>query len=98
MKIFSLCNPREQISRNGSRENAEGKVLSSRKHTLLKWREVCIIGKKQKRWGGGAHLSNSSFHYFAIKATRHYGGLILTVFELMKGLNTSHNVHNDPPV
>lgn len=50
--------------------------------------------------GGGGHLSNSSFHYFAIKATRHYGGggLILTVFELMKGLNTTHNVHNDPPV
>lgn len=96
MKIFSLCNPREQISRNGSRKNAEGKVLSSRKHTLLKWREVRIIGKKTKTLGG--HLSNSSFHCFAIKATRHYGGLILTVFELMKGLNTTHKVHNDPPV
>lgn len=80
MKIFSLCNPREQISRNGSRENAEGKVLSSRKHTLLKWREVRFRGKKQKRWGGGAHLSNSSFHYFAIKATRHYGGVNIDCF------------------
>lgn len=75
----------------------KGKVLSSRKHTLLKWREVRFIGKN-KNVGGGGLLSNSSFHYFAIKATRHYGGLILTVFELMKGLNTTHNVHNDPPV
>lgn len=53
--------------------------------------------EKNKNVGGG-DLSNSSFHYFAIKATRLYGGLILTVFELMKGLNTTHNVHNDPPV
>lgn len=57
-----------------------------------------LYREKTKTFGGGAHLSNGSFHYFAIKATRHYGGLILTVFELMKGLNTTHNVHNDPPV
>lgn len=98
MKIFSLCNPREQISRNGSRENAEGKVLSSRKHTLLKWREVRIIGKKQKRWGGGASKQQfiSLLRHQSYSSLR--GGLILTVFELMKGLNTTHNVHNDPPV
>lgn len=67
-------------------------------HTLEVARGSHYREKKQKRWGVGGHLSNSSFHYFAIKATRHYGGLILTVFELMKGLNTTHNVHNDPPV